>query len=105
MSVARIPPAFGLLLLLPSLVSAGDFERGVEALEQRNYDLAIVSFTAHLREKPTDAAAYYDRGYAHAAQREYERAIADYTEALTLYPEHAAAYYNRGNAYAAKGEC
>ena len=47
-------------LLLPSLTFAGDFERGREALEKKDFDKAIACFTAHLRGNPKDAVAFYN---------------------------------------------
>ena len=59
-----------LLLLLPSLVLAGNFEQGVDALDRGAYDQAVACFTACIRENPADAVAFTDRGIAHAGKQE-----------------------------------
>jgi TolA-binding protein len=45
------------LLLLPLGALAGDYERGIDALDKKDYDLAITCFDAHLRDHPGDAGA------------------------------------------------
>src|SRR5262245_29575455 len=51
-----------LVLLLPTLAVAGDFERGKQAINDKDYDLAITCFTACIRANPTDVASFNNRG-------------------------------------------
>jgi tetratricopeptide (TPR) repeat protein len=88
-----------LVLLLPSLAVAGDFERGQEALNKGDYDLAITCFAACIRENPKNVAAYVNRGIAYYGTVDFDKAIADYTEAIRLDPKFATAYVYRGLVY------
>jgi tetratricopeptide (TPR) repeat protein len=87
-----------LLCLLPSLAYGADddFKRGVAALKEQDYDLAIACFSAMIRDNPKEAAAYNNRGIAYLGKEEYGRAIEDLTVAIRLDPRNAAAYNNRG---------
>jgi len=88
--------AFVLILAVPSLALAGDFERGVEALNSKNYNLAITCFDACIKENPKDAIAFYNRGLASYNKQEYDKAIQDYSDAIHLDPKYASAFSNRG---------
>jgi tetratricopeptide (TPR) repeat protein len=91
-----------LLCLAPSLAyGVGDhFKRGKEALDKKDFDKAIASFTAAIRDNPKDAHAYFFRGEAHFEKKDYRRAVKDYTEAIRLDPKHAPYYYVRGVVFA-----
>lgn len=91
--------AIALLLLLPSLVIADDYKRGVEAYKKNDYDLAIACFNAVIRENPKNSGAFYNRGLCYDEKREYRKAIADFTEAIRLDPKNAKAYCARGSVY------
>ena len=72
-----------LALLLPSsLATADDFDRGVRAMQQRDYDQAIAAFSACIRANPTQSAAYNNRANAYCGKQEYDKAMADYAEAI-----------------------
>jgi tetratricopeptide (TPR) repeat protein len=88
-----------LVLVLPSLALADDYDRGLEALSKKDYDLAIACFKAWIRANPEDAGAYINRGIAYAGKKDYDRAVFDYNEAIRIDPKKVSAYYNRGNAY------
>jgi tetratricopeptide (TPR) repeat protein len=92
--------AFVLVLLLPSLVGAGTFEQGVEALDRKAYDVAIQCFDTCLRENPSDVSALGNRGLAWAGKLDFDRAISDYSRAIELNPGIAILFLNRANAYA-----
>jgi len=102
--VTRALFACTLFLLLPSLAFAGDFERGLEALNKKDFDLAITCFDAHIRANAKDAVAFYKRGNAYVSKNEYDKAIEDYSEAIHLDSKYAYAFNNRGDAYAYKQE-
>src|SRR5258708_1543808 len=92
------------LLLLPSLAQAADLERGFEALRKKEYDLAIVSFSDHIRKNPNDANGFTARASAYIGKREYDKAIRDCDEAIRLDPKNADTYISRGNAHGSKKE-
>ena len=91
------------LVLLPSVALAGDFADGVEALSKKDYDTAIASFTAAIKEDPR-AAAFAGRGIAYGYKKEYGKAIEDFSEAIRLDPKYVKNYHSRGIAYANKKE-
>ena len=79
------------------------YNRGLNAYNARDYDMAIASFTDAIKINPRDASYYDSRGSAYAKKRDYDRAIIDYTEAIRLSPRRADFYINRGDAYLDKG--
>jgi tetratricopeptide (TPR) repeat protein len=79
--------------------STDDFEKGVEALDKGDNDLAITCFDAALRRDPRDAAAYHQRGVAYFRKQVYDKSIKDFTEAIRLDPKIDNAYISRGVAY------
>lgn len=79
-------------------------DRGLAALQAKDYDLAISCFSESIRLHPKDAIAYNNRGFANLKKGEYDQAIADFTEAIRLRPSFPLAYYNRADAYASQGE-
>ncbi len=100
-----------IVLLMPMVLSCSNREaaidscdRGVEAADNGDYDLAIVCFTEAIRLDPNLATAYYNRGCTYDDMGKYDKAIADYNEAIRLDPKYAEAYYNRAVAYDHKGE-
>ncbi len=80
------------------------FESGVDAVEGRNYDLAIAEFSEAVRLKPDYAEAYINRGVAYVGKGDYDRAIADENQAIRLDPRQARAYCNRANDYTHKDD-
>jgi tetratricopeptide (TPR) repeat protein len=80
------------------------FQRGVDHLNNGEYDLAIQDFTEAIRRNQNNAAAYGNRGLAYRMKGEYDLAIRDYTEVIRLDPKNAKAYGDRGLAYLKKGK-
>jgi tetratricopeptide (TPR) repeat protein len=80
------------------------FEKGISALQQRDFDAAIAAFTELIQQDQNDVDAYYNRGIAYAEKGDLDKAIADQSAAIRLDPEDAQAYYNRGRAYLQKSE-
>jgi tetratricopeptide (TPR) repeat protein len=95
-------PACFLLLCLPAVPTADDFERGLEALQKGDYALAVTCLDAYIRDNPLRAKAYYCRGVAHAKLKEPDKAIADFSEAIRLLPVYDQAFLERGFAYLGK---
>lgn len=79
------------------------FAKGVEAMQARDYDLAITEFSEVIQLKPKYSLAYYNRGYAYAHSGDWDKALADYDQALQINPGFAEAHYGRGLAYRHKG--
>ncbi|WP_346236325.1 tetratricopeptide repeat protein [Niabella insulamsoli] len=103
------------------------FKRGVDNLNAKKFQEAILNFTEYLRAKPNDGAAYLNRGLCYLEQRKNEAAktmleeakiyielkpgeappksensvlaIADFTKALQLDPQRYMAYYLRSEIY------
>ena len=96
--------AYLLVLILPTAAMSGDFEKGVEAFEQKDFDSAVTNLTKAIEGNPTSPAAYFYRGLAYREMREYDKAIADFSEAIRLKPAPAPCYGNRGMVYFEKKE-
>jgi tetratricopeptide (TPR) repeat protein len=96
------------LFLLPLVVAGcaltGEFqrERGLYAMQQKDYDLAITCFDRCIKENPAEAAVYADRAYAFECKGEHDKAIADCSQAINLNPKDDQAYNIRGSVYRAK---
>jgi tetratricopeptide (TPR) repeat protein len=90
-----------LFLVVPTLTYSSDtkpepadeaMKRGLEALEKKEYDKAIASFTEAIRLDPKNAAAFFNRGVAHELKKEYDKAVEGFTEAIRLEPKEFMAY-------------
>ena len=64
--------------------------RGIDHLDEGNYDSAIQAFTEAIRINPNSADAYMGRGFAQALKGEYDRARSDFNKALALGYDRAA---------------
>lgn len=95
-------------IFLTSSATADGFQHGLAALRKKDVDLAVASFTSHIRAKPNDAAAYEERGIAFHEKQEYDNAIADFSQAIGLLGtdnRHVLfVYAYRAQAYCDKGE-
>ncbi len=101
MSSMRWMVVLAAVFLMPalSLAQENNFQQGLEALANRDYDLAISCFNEEIRQHPRQAAAFANRGNAHAGKGDYEKAIVDFNQAIRLNPSDSHAYGNRGYAY------
>src|SRR5262249_53824407 len=89
------------LVLVSSLVVAGDdlFQKGFDALNKKDYDLAISCFSRVIRADPTKVDAYFNRALAYVGKKDYDKGIADYTMVVKLNPKDEEAFHNRGLAH------
>jgi tetratricopeptide (TPR) repeat protein len=83
------------------------FSDGVQAMDRRDYETAIVKFTAALEEylpKQYRAHAFSDLAFSEEFDGRCEMAVRHYTEALRVDPDFALAYSSRGRLYQESGE-
>jgi tetratricopeptide (TPR) repeat protein len=83
--------------------AASCFQKGLESLDENDFDLAISWFNACIHHDPSRPAGFYGRGFARLKKEEYDGAIADLSEAIRLGPDNAYSYYYRSLCYRAKG--
>jgi len=78
---------------------------GRQQLADKDFEGAIETFSALIRQHPDSAAAYYSRGSArYHARSELDKAVNDLTTALRLDPQGYKAYRMRGLARAQQGD-
>lgn len=80
------------------------FNRGVDAMNERDYERAVACFSEAIDLDPNLAEAYYNRAYIYGETGEFDKAISDYTEAIRVYPAFAEAFSSRSFAYRQIGE-
>lgn len=73
--------------------------KGMEALEKRDWDLAIAELTEAIQHDPTNTTAYCGRACAYFENGKYQWTVADCTSAIQLDSRCATAYAVRGKAY------
>ena len=86
------------------LATAPSFNKGLQAIEDKDWDKSIEQFTEVIDTYSGFAKAYNNRGFAHSDKGDKEQAMADYNKAIELDPGLAEAYCNRGTAYCLLGE-
>ncbi|MBL8796681.1 MAG: tetratricopeptide repeat protein [Planctomycetia bacterium] len=77
-----------------ALLSQGD-----QAMEVKDYDLALSCFDDYVKARPAEAAGYIRRGRVYRERGQLDKSIADYTEAIKLDPGSRLAYSGRSLAY------
>jgi tetratricopeptide (TPR) repeat protein len=80
------------------------FDRGADAAERGDLDLAIASFTEAIRLNSKDAQAYYNRAACYWRAKKLKQAVTDLEEAIRLMPNHARSHGIRGAIYLEKEE-
>ena len=81
------------------------YRLGRQQMADKDYQEAIETFSALIRQRPDSAAAYYSRGSArYHARSELGKAVNDLTTALRLDPQSHNAYRMRGLARARQGD-
>jgi len=73
--------------VLPWTVLAGsNFDQGIKAFQDTDYETAIDKFQASLVESPEDVASYYNLGLAYHENKAYGKAIWSFEKVLKLSP-------------------
>ncbi|WP_065753341.1 caspase family protein [Bradyrhizobium paxllaeri] len=78
--------------------------RGDSLMKKRDYDGAIVAFSAAHEIAPQNINVINARGIAYSYKGDDERALADYDLCLQLRPTYGSAYNNRGLIFMRRGE-
>jgi tetratricopeptide (TPR) repeat protein len=91
------------LFLWPAPI-ASQLQRGIEAWNSKDYNLALNFFGACIRQDSKNSKLYVWRGITYAAMKEQDKAIGDFNIAIRLDPRNSPAFYNRANAWLEKSE-
>ena len=75
------------------------YNRGLNYHSNKEYTLAVKTFSEIIQINPQHTEAYYRRGNSHTQLHQYKEAIADYEKALTLDNKYTQAYYHCANSY------
>ena len=81
-----------------------DFAAGKQAIENKDWSLAVRSFNKVVAQDPQNADAYNLLGYSSRWLGRYEDAFAAYAKALALNPKHRGALNYSGIAYLKTGQ-
>jgi superkiller protein 3 len=79
------------------------FNKGYNAVENKEYDKAISFYLRVIEIDPDYATAYYNLGLVYGNQGNNTKAIELYEKAIELKPDYAKAYNNLGLAYKNQG--
>ncbi len=88
----------GHLIPDPAASARRNAELGTEALQAKDYDKAIESFTAAIRFTSNDPVLRNKRGLAYYGKGKYEKAIDDFNAAILYSPDVAEYFSDRGEA-------
>ena len=90
---------------MPAKSRAGAFGvRGEALVKKRDYDGAIVAYTAAIDLVPDNAGHFNMRGLAYSSKGEDERALADYAQSSKLQPNFSSPYNNRALIFMRQGD-
>lgn len=78
--------------------------RGIDALQTRDYDRAIVRFNAALQSDPKSFHLYIYRGITYHRMYEFRQAQQDFQTAIDMAPDNSQGYAGRGGTYLSRGE-
>ncbi|MBI1930612.1 tetratricopeptide repeat protein [Candidatus Poribacteria bacterium] len=67
-----------------SVANPSDYERGQQALQRGDYELALQHFHLACQSQPDRVDSYTGLGYAYSQLGQYENAIQSYQQALRL---------------------
>ena len=94
---------FGSVVVAPFIGNSSPdqeaFDRGLEAMDQEDYELAVECFSEAISIVSDDSASYYNRGLAHSNLGQFEAAVADFSEVIRLEPGDDDALALRAEAY------
>jgi len=94
----------GLLLAgCASISSVNSYKSGNAALDNGDFDRAIMEYSKAIQLDPNNALAYTRRGEAYYYKGDYDKAITDYDQAIRIDANYAVAYNNRGHVYRNQG--
>ncbi|HRV94370.1 MAG TPA: tetratricopeptide repeat protein [Anaerolineae bacterium] len=88
----------------PTPDSSVFYQRGLDYLDQGEYELAIEEFNRAAQLDPNSADIYANRGLAHHWLDAPGEANADYSRAIELDPDFYLTYYNRGVSFDDRGD-
>jgi tetratricopeptide (TPR) repeat protein len=95
------------VLLFPSLNEESASEhvkKAKQALENNQFDEALVHVDSAIRLDPKNAEAYFVRASIRVLDRKYDEAISDLTQVITINPRFPKAYSERAFRYIMKEE-
>ena len=76
-----------------------DYNKGKQAIEDKNWSLALASFKQALSKDPNNADIYSYMGFAYRKSGDLDSAFKSYGEALKIDPQHKGAHEYVGEAY------
>lgn len=88
----------------PSDPAKAHFEKGVQHLLKKEYDLAIKEYETVLQYNPGSAEAHNNLGFAYFDTGEFEKAAESQKKALEIKPDLANAYYGLAMAQEKAGD-
>jgi tetratricopeptide (TPR) repeat protein len=77
----------------PAPASPSAYERGLAALDEDDFDIAIAEFTAAITDNPKGTFSYIRRGQAYEKKGDTASAIGDYWQVLKLVDADSGAEY------------
>ncbi len=81
-----------------------DFKVGKKAIDEKNWQQAVESFTKVTQADPNNADAFSYLGFANRWLNRFPEAFAAYDRALSLNPEHKGALHYSGIGYLKTGQ-
>jgi tetratricopeptide (TPR) repeat protein len=86
-------------MVAASRTAGQEFELGLEALKNDDFDRALARFSDSIRLDPANALAFYYRGGILCARADYDKALADLTESIRLDPQNGRAFVARATVH------
>jgi len=75
------------------------YKSGIDAMNDEQYDYAIIRFNEAIGLDSNYADAYFNRGLAYNSKKDYDKAIENFNKTIELNPNDWQAYKSRGGAY------
>src|SRR4051812_39473123 len=80
------------------------FDRGMEHLENKEWDKAIAEFSEVIRQEPKNADAFFNRGQAWVLKDEWRTSISDFNAFVRLKPNDPDGFLCRAEALVHEGQ-